>query len=264
MSKGKQNVPMPGKGSVTMIKRAIILQNAEKEGPGILLDILQDRGWKPRIIHLYQGVPIPDNWEEIGLAIMMGGPMNVHDETVYPFLKKEKEFIREAVKRGLPLLGICLGGQLIANALGAGVYRGPVKEIGWSNVWLTPEGRRDPLLAYFPSDFLVFQWHEDAMYLPDGAIHLVVSDRYHNQAFRLGEWVYALQFHLEVTQTIIKSWLCDGGIGLLSSKGTSPSERILSEASLYLNKLHILCRNFFYAFLKKIEEVPSPAVEDIE
>jgi GMP synthase-like glutamine amidotransferase len=171
---------MAGKESITMIKRAIILQNAEKEGPGILLNILQERGWKQRIVHLYRDAPIPDNWEELGLAIMMGGPMNVHDETVYPFLKKEKGFIREAVARELPLLGICLGGQLIANALGAGVYRGPEKEIGWSSVWLTPGGQRGPLLACFPSDFLVFQWHEDTMYLPDGAVHIVTSGRYHN------------------------------------------------------------------------------------
>jgi GMP synthase (glutamine-hydrolysing) len=260
MSKGKQDVPMSGKGSVTMMNRAIILQNAEKEGPGILLDILQERGWKQRIVYLYQGDPIPDNWEELGLAIMMGGPMNVHDEMAYPFLKEEKVFIREAVTRGLPLLGVCLGSQLIASALGASVYRGPVKEIGWSRVWLTSEGRRDPLLACFPSDFPVFQWHEDTMDLPDGAIHLVASEKYHNQAFRLGEWIYAFQFHLEVTQTIIENWLCDGGVELFSSKGISTSEKILSEASLYLNKLHVLCRNFFPSFLKKIEEAPSPVV----
>ena len=251
---------MPGKGSINMMKRAIIFQNAEKEGPGILSDILQERGWKQRIVHLYQGTPIPDNWEAFGLAIMMGGPMNVHDETVYPFLKKEKVFIREAATRGLPLLGICLGGQLIASALGAGVYRGPVKEIGWSRVWLTPEGRRDPLLACFPSDFVVFQWHEDTMHLPEGAMHLITSERYHNQAFRLGEWIYAFQFHLEVTQTIIENWLCDGNIELLSSKRTSPSERILSEASLYLNKLHTLCQNFFCSFLERIEEMPLPSL----
>ena len=88
--RGKTECADARKEGITMIKHAIILQNAEQEGPGILSDILRERGWKQRIVHLYQGAPIPDNWQGLGLAIMMGGPMNVHDEKVHPFLKKDE------------------------------------------------------------------------------------------------------------------------------------------------------------------------------
>lgn len=245
-----------------MEKRALILQHTATEGPGILEVILRERGWRQKIVHLYKGDSIPRHLDTFCLAIIMGGPMSVHDEVVYPFLRKEKTFIRRAVGMGLPLLGICLGAQLIAWAMGAGVYRGAVKEIGWYKARLTAEGGADPFLAHFPADFVAFQWHEDTMYLPDGACHLVTSNRYYNQAFRLGEWTYALQFHLEMTREIIEAWLHESDEEFISSEENGLPDKILSETPLYLDNLNALCRHFFSSLLKKIEEELIPSDQD--
>ena len=134
----------------------------------------------------------------------MGGPMSVNDDL--PWLGDEMQAIRDTIQRGKPVLGICLGAQLIAKALGARVYRNPVKEIGWAPVYWTEQTAADPLFDGFSHPETVFHWHGETFDLPYGAERLAYSDACANQAFRIAGNVYALQFHPEVTPAIIEDW----------------------------------------------------------
>ena len=155
--------------------------------------------------------------------------MGVYDEAEYPFLRDEHQFLMRMIAQGVPLLGICLGSQLLAKALGARVYRHPYKEIGWYTVDLTPAGAADPLFAGLPSPVPVFQWHGDAFDLPVGATPLATSPLCPLQAFRYGDRVYGLLFHLELTPTVIQSWLEVFHDEFVRLQGTIDPNRIVAE-----------------------------------
>ena len=137
----------------------------------------------------------------------MGGPMNVDETERYPWLAEEVRLLQRAIEARRPVLGICLGAQLIAKAQGARVWHGPRAEVGWFDVEGTEASRRDPLFAAFPPRYTVFQWHGDTFDLPNNATRLAQSSAYPQQAFRCGDHVYALQYHLEVTADIVDGWL---------------------------------------------------------
>ena len=145
--------------------------------------------------------PSPD--EADGL-IFMGGPMSVNDDL--PYIRQELRLIEQAVARDKPVLGVCLGAQLIARALGGRVYKNPVKEIGWFAVRFTEAARADRLFAGLDGPELVFHWHGETFDLPAGAELLALSGGCRHQAYRMGENVYGLQFHLEVTPEMIADW----------------------------------------------------------
>lgn len=130
--------------------------------------LLKEKGWSSIFLPLYEGHPLPDSAEGYDLILLMGGPMSVNDEDRYPFLKPEIAFVRRMLKLGKPMMGICLGAQLMAKSLGAKVYRGPYKEIGWYFVNQTPAGKNDPLFSTLDPCFLVFQWHGETFDLPAG------------------------------------------------------------------------------------------------
>jgi len=150
-----------------------------------------------------EGAAVPDGRDAAGL-IFMGGPMSANDGFAY--IRAELEVIARAIGRGQPLLGVCLGAQLIAKAAGARVFRNPEKEIGWFDVHVTDEGARDPLFRCFDPPESVFHWHGETFDLPAGATWLAWSERCRHQAFRIGSNVYGLQFHLEVTPEMIADW----------------------------------------------------------
>lgn len=145
----------------------------------------------------------PDLADAAGL-ILMGGSMSVNDDL--PWLGDEMRAIRDAIQRGKPVLGICLGAQLIAKALGARVYRNPVKEIGWAPVYWTEQAAADPLFRGFSRPEALFHWHGETFDLPDGAERLAYSEACADQAFRIAGNIYGLQFHAEVTPAIIENW----------------------------------------------------------
>jgi GMP synthase-like glutamine amidotransferase len=184
--------------------RVLAFRHVPFEGLGRIESALQSRGIEFDYADLYAANEPPRSPSEYDALIFMGGPMSVNDDLAY--LRREEEYIRQAIAREVPVLGVCLGAQLIAHALGAAVRRNPVKEIGWFDITRTPAGGRDPLFSDCGERESVFHWHGETFDLPRGAELLASSERCRNQAFRMGQSVYALQYHLEVTPGMIAAW----------------------------------------------------------
>jgi GMP synthase (glutamine-hydrolysing) len=160
------------------------------------------------LVRLDQGQELPPP-DDIGGLLVLGGAMGVHDTDQFPWLETERRRMAQAVAAGLPVLGICLGAQQLAAALGASVTTGPAPEIGVSDVALTPDGRADPVLGPEGDRVPVIQWHGDTFAVPDGAVRLATGERYANQAFRFGTLAYGLQFHIEVDDAMARAWAPD-------------------------------------------------------
>jgi len=187
------------------MKKVLAFRHVPFEGIGRIAPVLAARGIACDYADLYRpGAPTPDIAAYDGV-ISLGGPMSAKDNL--PFLERELRVISQALERAQPLLGICLGSQLIARALGAAVRLNPVKEIGWFPVRFTPSTAADPLFAGLPGPETIFHWHSDTWELPPGAALLASSDACPHQAFRAGGNVYGFQFHLEVTPEMIADWL---------------------------------------------------------
>jgi GMP synthase-like glutamine amidotransferase len=152
--------------------------------------------------------PILPQLDKLDLIIVMGGPMSVHDDSDFPWLRLEKQFIRDAITQDISVLGVCLGAQLIASALGQRIYKNPFKEIGWYPIESTASS---PDWFQFPSLSSVFHWHGETFDLPSGATRLAKSAACENQAFQIKHNVIGMQFHLEATQESIRALIdhCD-------------------------------------------------------
>jgi GMP synthase-like glutamine amidotransferase len=189
---------------VTGARRAwVIAQHAPHEGPGLLAGVLARAGVQSSVVRLDLGDALPPPGSP-GAVVVMGGAMGVHDDL--PWLPLERQWLVGAVEAGVPVLGVCLGAQQLAAALGAGVTTGPAPEIGVGEVELTADGRADPVLGPEGGRLPVVHWHGDTFDIPDGAVRLAGSARYRNQAFRFGSNVYGLQFHLEVDDAMAAAW----------------------------------------------------------
>ena len=176
--------------------RAHYFQHVPFEGLGSIESWLKKSGFKITSTRFYESAKLPD-LKTIDLLVVMGGPMSVNDEDRFPWLVAEKQFIWDAIAKSKPVLGICLGAQLIASALGAGVYPNKVKEIGWFPIQGVESNEQS--IFKFPESINVFHWHGETFDLPSGATLLAKSDACEHQAFQVGKSVMALQFHLETT-----------------------------------------------------------------
>lgn len=175
-----------------------VFQHVPFEGPAGLTGWFQKTGAELRQVRLFAGeLPFPP--EETDWLVVMGGPMSANDEESHSWMAGEKRFIAEAVAAGKTVLGICLGAQLIASALGARVYPNPEREIGWFPVSPVRDSASTPFAGIFAEPFEAFHWHGETFDLPPGAVHLARSEACENQAFVAGDRVLGLQFHLETT-----------------------------------------------------------------
>jgi GMP synthase-like glutamine amidotransferase len=190
--------------------KAHVLQHAPFEGLGSIASWLATRKADIGYTRFFETPTLPP-WRGLDLLIVMGGPMSVNDETECPWLREEKQFIREAVKSGVPLLGVCLGAQLIASALGARVHRNAQKEIGWFPIEAFPT---DGDWFRFPERLTVFHWHGETFELPPSAVRLARNAACANQAFQVGRRTLALQFHLEVTAEAVQAFVDNCGAEL--------------------------------------------------
>ena len=180
------------------MKRLHYLQHVPFEDIGTIRSWAEAAGMTIRGTRHFHNEDLP-SVEELDWLIIMGGPMNVAEEVLYPWLQEEKRLIRQAIAQRKTVLGICLGAQLIADAMGACVRRNAYREIGWFPVRKTDEAGRATISAALPDGFLALHWHGDTFDLPERAIRLGRSAACENQGFVLDERIVGLQFHLEVT-----------------------------------------------------------------
>lgn len=192
-----------------MSGKVLIFQNAVGEPPGQIADYLSWAGVSFEILPMYSYDPPEPDWNHLSGLVVLGGPMNVDQTEEYPFLMKERQWLLQATRREIPVLGICLGAQLLARTLGARVFPNPVKEIGWYELTFTPAAESDSLFSGVPWKGMVFQWHGDTFTLPEGAALLATGSECVHQAFRFGSCAWGLQFHLEVTPALIDAWLAE-------------------------------------------------------
>ena len=232
--------------------KVTIIKHIDIEGPGTIGEFLDGSGIHYHVIDIYNGEPLPGSISNISAVIVLGGPMNVYEEDEYPFLKQEDEFLKGVIEAGLPTLGFCLGAQLIAKAKGAIVKKAPQKEIGWFKVSLTENGSDDPLFKEFPGEIDVFQWHGDTFDIPEGAVKLAESELCPNQAFRIGNNIYGLQFHVEVTDEMIYQWIDAYRDEIDSLKGIVDPDQIISETKIKSENYKVQARRFCSNFLKII------------
>jgi len=183
-----------------------VLQHAPFEGIGNIASWLDGHGATVRCTRLFAEARFPPPGSA-DLVIAMGGPMSVHDEARFAWLRAEKDFLRQAIDHGALVLGVCLGAQLLAEALGAQVYPNPVKEIGW----FAADAAQCTQGAFcFPAQFMAFHWHGETFDLPHGAVRLARTSVCENQAFQVGRGLIGLQFHLEVTDESVRQMLDHG------------------------------------------------------
>lgn len=234
------------------MKKLLVCQHVAFEILGTLNPLFKDNGFRIRYLNFDrrpQAKPSLDGYHGL---IVLGGPMNANDSSTHPHLLTEIRLIETALDREIPVLGICLGAQLIARALGAEVRRHSEKEIGWYDVSVTEEGRRDPLFSHFRRSERIFQWHEDTFDIPNGAAHLASSPGCPNQVFRYGSRVYGLQFHLEVDEPLIERWLRTPvhKKELETVKTTIDPARIRSETPTRIDRVKQLSERTFSEFVK--------------
>ena len=187
----------------------MVFRHTPVEGLGLIQNVLRELGIHHRYLDIARGEPLPRDLRGVGGLIVLGGPMGAYEVDRYPFLKNELGFIERALEAGRPVLGICLGAQLIAQVLGARVYQGTRREVGWGPVTVTADGREDPAFAGTDGELTVFHLHGDTYELPPDAQNLASSPLYEQQAFRVGDTIYGFQFHLEFTEPIISRLTTD-------------------------------------------------------
>jgi GMP synthase-like glutamine amidotransferase len=188
-----------------MSLNVLVFQHEPDDGPGYLGEALIQRGARLTTVRLDKGESVPDP-SPYHMLLVMGGAMNVYQENKYPWLVEETQAIREAVEASQAVLGVCLGGQLLAKALGAHVHLGAATEIGLIQITLTEAGEKDHLFEGL-SQVEAVEWHDDTFDIPAGAVALACSDGCAHQAFRFGRSAYGLQFHPEVSPAMLAEWI---------------------------------------------------------
>ncbi len=184
----------------------LALRHIACEGPGLLGTVAERRGVEIRIAEMPDEFPRWPEPEQYSALVVLGGPMSVHDHQRYAWLKDEARLLRRCMDAHIPILGVCLGAQILATACGGRVHRGDSKEIGWGDVRLLGAAHRDPVFGGLPSPLSVFHWHGDTFTLPQDSRLLAQSDLTPHQAFRFEDRYYGLQFHLEVTAEMATEW----------------------------------------------------------
>ncbi|HKY62300.1 MAG TPA: gamma-glutamyl-gamma-aminobutyrate hydrolase family protein [bacterium] len=236
--------------------RVMVCQHVGYELLGTLNPLFKEAGIRLRYVNFGRSPEAQPEVDGYDGLVLLGGPMNVDEEARYPHLSYEVRMIEQALKRDIPVLGICLGSQLVAKALGSKVERNLVREIGWHEVELSESGKKDPLLRHFKATESLFHWHGDTFELPHGAEHLASSRDCRNQAFRYGDKAYGFQFHLECDEPMIERWLMvpQHQSELDSVKERTCPERIRKETPDRIGRLKELSRATFGEFLKLFGE----------
>ncbi len=236
------------------MRSAIALRHVAFEDLGLLAPILAAGGWDCA----YREAPTDDLTDpaidEANLLIVLGGPIGVYEADAYPFLAREIALLERRLARGRSTLGICLGSQLMAKALGARVYPGGIKEIDWGNVTLTEAGMRSCLRPLADAGAAVLHWHDDTFDLPAGAVRLAGNAAYENQAFAYGNRGLALQFHIEADPMRLETWFV-GHTMELSAAGISVPELRAATAAVAGRQASEHATRIFGDWLRQIDQL---------
>lgn len=230
-----------------MSKKILSIRNINIETLGTLEPLFLSDGFQIEEVNA-QKDRVPFSPGQYNAIVILGGPMSAYDNLSY--LAREQELIRNAIRKEIPILGICLGSQLIAQAIGGRVHRGPKKEIGWSQVILTPNGHKSLFNGIRHKTLRVFQWHGDTYDLPETA-KIMASSTLYPQAFRFGS-AFGIQFHLEVDGEMIRTWLQEYSEEL-SRELINPRDIILSNESRNIEELKNTCKVVYSNFSKLID-----------
>ena len=233
--------------------KILVFQHVPFEPLGTLDPLLKRAGFRIRYVNFARDPKQIPSLEGYSALIVLGGPMNVDQVHEYPNLATELRLIQDAMNRGISVLGICLGAQLLARALGSSVRPGHAREIGWHDVNLTGAGEVDPVLSAFATRQTVFQWHEDSIELPAGAECLANSEACDVQAFRYGDSAYGFQFHLEVDRSLIERWLHRAGYQSLLQQTTAAPEQIMAQTEASIRPLMELSDRTFSRWIDQFE-----------
>lgn len=233
------------------MRKILVFQHVSHEILGTLNPLLKSEGLQIRYVNFGRNPDEKPTLDKYSGLIILGGYMGVYEAEKYTHIKVELQLIEQALKKDIPILGICLGSQMLAHVLGADVRKSKEKEIGWYDIHLTPEGMRDPMLESFKKTEKIFQLHGDTFDIPKDAVHLASSEICQGQAFRYGTKAYGLQFHLEVDKPMIQRWLHipANAADLKNSNGKFSLEKIESETEKYLNHSMDLSRKTFLKFI---------------
>jgi len=232
------------------MKRVLFIQNGEQDHPGLFAKVLHDRGIALDIVMAGCGETTPvDLAPWAGIAVG-GGGMSAYEAERYPFLRDVEAVIRSARSTGKPLLGMCLGAQLMAGAFGGKVFPNRAKEIGFYDIRFTPAAEADPIWKNHTATFQPVQWHGDTFSLPPGAVLLASSDLTENQLFRLDDISYGLQFHLEIDEPVLTE-MVETDDGWLPQNGVDP-QQFLREARLAIPKVEAIAHSVFGRWVERL------------
>lgn len=233
------------------MRKVLVFQHVAHKILGTLNPTLKGSGLNMRYVNFERTPDEQPSVQKYNGLIILGGHMGVYEAEKYKHIKVEMQLIEEALKKDIPILGICLGAQLLAHVLGADVKKNHEKEIGWCDIDLTEDGLKDPLLSHFKPKEKIFQLHGDTFDIPKSAVHLAKSDVCHGQAFRYNDKVYGLQFHLEVDQPMIQRWLDNprNYDEMFSTHQNFSKEQISSETQEFLPHSMDLSRQTFEKFI---------------
>jgi GMP synthase (glutamine-hydrolysing) len=233
------------------MKKALAIRHVHFEDCGTLADVLRARGFKISYAEAgLQDLKAVDPGEP-DLLIGLGGPISVYESDIYPFIKDELDLFKRRIAAQRPVMGICLGAQMLANALGAKVYPGKQKEIGWKPLELTPEGKNSPIARLAPGNTSMLHWHGDTFDLPPGALLLASTDVTRNQVYSYGDFLLAFQCHPELAHAKIESWLIGHASEIATSKVATVDE-IRRDTERYGDALENAGRKCFEEWLTKL------------
>jgi GMP synthase (glutamine-hydrolysing) len=232
------------------VRKILVFQHVPFEPLGSLDRAFKSAGFRIRYVNFDRRPDQTADLDRYHGLVILGGPMAADQTDRYPHLDYERDMIEGAIRLGLPLLGICLGAQLIASAIGGRTLRGGAPEFGWVQVEPTAAGKADPLIGKLQDGEPIFQWHADTFTLPADAVHLAQSENCRYQAFRYGDSAYGLQFHLEANRPLIERWLTNARRARTPGAALDPAA-VLAQTDELLPRASALGEAVFAAFIDR-------------